>query len=172
MTTYTKDLLLTAAILAAPALGFAQTRQATIKGPGGASGKCTLEVRVDIVAEVDVFGSTGRLRNLAGQPATWTRMECSGPLPARMSDFRFKGIDGRGKMTLVQDPRNNNGTAVIHIEDSKGGSEGYTFDLEWSGASQSAPATESPVSSLPVRGRSRTRRHSRQQPDRDVRAGH
>ncbi len=152
MMKHTKGLLLIAALLAAPPLGFAQTRRATLKGSGGATGKCTIEVRVDIVAEVDVFGDTGLLRTLAGQPATWTRMECSSPVPARMSDFRFKGIDGRGKMTLVQDPRNNNGTAVIHIEDSKGGSEGYTFDLEWSGASESAPATPPPVSGTPVRG--------------------
>jgi len=34
---------------------------------------------------------------------------------------------------LLQDPRNNRGVAVIRIEDPKGGAEGYTFDIEWSG---------------------------------------
>lgn len=108
-----------------------QIRRATMGGSRGTSGKCTIEVRVDITAEVDIYGDSGRLRTLAGQPATWTRMECTDPLPYSMSDFRFKGIDGRGNVKLVQDPRNGNGMAVIHIDDPKGGSEGYTFDIEW-----------------------------------------
>jgi hypothetical protein len=128
-----------AAVVALQAQVPEQIREATIRGSRGTSGKCTIEVRVDIAAEVDVYGNSGRLRTLAGQPATWTRMECSDPLPFNMSDFRFKGIDGRGQMKLVQDPRNNNSMAVIRIDDPKSGSEGYTFDLEWSGASGGSP---------------------------------
>ncbi len=122
-------------VLAAHAQVPDQVRRATITGSGGTSGKCTIEVRVDMIAEVDVYGDSGRLRTIAGQPATWTRMECNNPLPYRMTDFRFRGIDGRGTQQLVQDPRNNNSIAVIRIEDSRSGSEGYTFDIEWSGAS-------------------------------------
>ncbi len=55
-------------------------------------------------------------------------------MPTRPSDFRFTGVDGRGRVNLVQDPRNG-GVAVIRIEDPKGGREGYTFDLEWRGGS-------------------------------------
>jgi hypothetical protein len=116
-----------------------QIRQATISGSRGTSGKCTIEVRVDMSAEVDVYGNSGRLRTLAGQPATWTRMECTDPLPYNMSDFRLKGIDGRGQVKLAQDPRSNNSIAVIRIDDPRSGSEGYTFDIEWSGASGGAP---------------------------------
>src|SRR6476659_8333070 len=116
-----------------------QIRQATISGSRGTSGKCTIEVRVDMSAEVDVYGNSGRLRTMTGQPATWARMDCTDPLPYNMSDFRFRGIDGRGQVKLVQDPRNNNGMAVIRIDDPKSGSEGYTFDIEWSGASGGAP---------------------------------
>ncbi len=68
-----------------------QVRQAAISGSRAASGKCTIAVRVDIAAEVDIYGTSGRLRTLAGQPATWTRIECTDPLPYDMSDFRFKG---------------------------------------------------------------------------------
>jgi hypothetical protein len=56
-----------------------------------------------------------------------------------MADFRFQGVDGRGQARLAQDPRNNNGVAVIRIDDPKGGAEGYTFDIEWSGASGGGP---------------------------------
>ena len=48
-----------------------QIRQATISGSRGTSGKCTIEVRVDMSAEVDVYGNSGRLRTMTGQPATW-----------------------------------------------------------------------------------------------------
>jgi hypothetical protein len=139
MTTGLKWMVLVAAVMAAQAQVSDQIRRATISGSGGTSGKCTIEVRVDISAEVDIYGDSGRLRTLAGQPATWVRLDCSSPLPYNMSDFRFTGIDGRGSVKLLQDPRNNNSMAVIRIDDPKSGSEGYTFDIEWSGASGGSP---------------------------------
>jgi hypothetical protein len=36
---------------------------------------------------------------------------------------------------LVRDPSTNGGVAVVRIQDTKGGREGYTFDLEWRGGS-------------------------------------
>jgi len=54
-------------------------------------------------------------------------------MPANPANFRFVGVDGRGRQTLARDPRNNGGAAVVQIEDSQGGSEGYTFDLLWGG---------------------------------------
>ena len=131
--------VLASAVLSLQAQVPDQIRQATISGSRGTSGKCTIEVRVDMTAEVDVYGNSGRLRTIAGQPATWARMECTDPLPYNMSDFRFRGIDGRGQVKVAQDPRNNNGMAVIRVEDPKSGSEGYTFDIEWSGASGGTP---------------------------------
>jgi len=139
MKTGLKWMVLAVAVAAVQAQVSESIQRATISGSRGSSGKCTIEVRVDITAEVDVYGDSGRLRTLAGQPATWTRMECSDPLPYNMSDFRFRGIDGRGNVRLVQDPRTNNSMAVVRIDDPKGGAEGYTFDLEWSGASGGAP---------------------------------
>lgn len=132
-------MVLSTAVFAVHSQVSEQIQRATISGSGGTSGKCTIEVRVDTAAEVDIYGDSGRLRTVAGQPAAWTRMECNNPLPSGMSDFRFRGIDGRGSVKLAQDPRNNNGMAVIRIDDPKSGSEGYTFDIEWSGASGNAP---------------------------------
>ncbi|MBK7929528.1 MAG: hypothetical protein IPJ98_19205 [Bryobacterales bacterium] len=123
-------------ILAAVALpAFAQRGEpfrATVRGSGD-SGKCTIEVRVDDVAEVEVRGETGYLRTLQGQPASWVRFVCNAPFPSDMQEFKFKGIDGRGRVELRRDPRDNRGSAVVYIVDTKGGSEGYTFDLEWKG---------------------------------------
>jgi hypothetical protein len=54
-------------------------------------------------------------------------------MPPQPANFRFQGIDGRGRQTLLADPISNRGTAVVRIEDPKGGRERYTFDLLWNG---------------------------------------
>jgi hypothetical protein len=96
-----------------------------------AQGKCTFEVVVDGVAEVRVQGSNGTLRTLSGRPATWRRLDCNMPLPANPRNFRFQGVDGRGRQILARRPNDNRGAAVVRIEDPKGGQEGYTGDLIW-----------------------------------------
>ena len=97
------------------------------------SGKCTIEVWVDNTAEVNIRGDRAILRTINGQQAQWRRFECSGPMPPNPSDFKFTGIDGRGRQDLVQDPRNGGGETIVRIEDRQGGGEGYTFDVEWRG---------------------------------------
>jgi hypothetical protein len=111
--------------------GAVETRRADIRG-GGGGGKCTIEVVVDGVAEVEIRGDTGHLRTLSGRPATWRRFVCNQVMPLNPGDFRFRGIDGRGRQELLREPGRGSG-AVVRIEDSKGGAEGYTFDLEWRG---------------------------------------
>ncbi len=99
----------------------------------GGDNKCTFEVRVDGIAEVEIHGDYGVLRTIQGGQAEWRRLDCGGHLPNNPSDFRFKGVDGRGRQKLVRDPRGSGGVAVIRIEDPQGGSEGYTGDVTWSG---------------------------------------
>ena len=113
-------------------------RRATMRGGSPDRGKCTIEVVVDGAADVEVRGDSAVLRNLSGQPPQWRRFECTGPLPANPANFRFSGVDGRGRQTLVRDPRNG-GAAVVRIEDSDNGSEGYTFDLTWGGGGGGYP---------------------------------
>ena len=125
--------LAAAAVVALPSSAQTFQRRATIVGGGGGDrGKCTIEVVVDGAAEVSIRGDQGTIRNLSGNPASWRRFECSSPMPANAGDFRFEGIDGRGRQSLIRDPRNG-GVAVIRIEDPNGGSEGYTFDVMWGG---------------------------------------
>lgn len=109
------------------------SRRAVMTGGGSPdSGKCTIEVVVDGAAEVEVRGDTAVLRNLQGQMPQFRRFECNGVLPANPANFRFAGVDGRGRQELIRDPRNG-GVAVVRITDPDNGSEGYTFDLFWSG---------------------------------------
>ncbi len=123
-------------LLLAPAQSHAQdnTIRANIKG-GGGDGKCTFEVEVDEVAEVEIHGDQGYLRTISGSPARWRRLDCNQALPASPNNFQFKGIDGRGRQDLIRDPNSNGGVAVIRIEDPKNGREGYTGDIMWRGGS-------------------------------------
>jgi len=57
-------------------------------------------------------------------------------MPVNPANFRFAGVDGRGRQDLIRDPRNG-GAAVVRIEDRDGGPEGYTFDLFWGNWDQS-----------------------------------
>ena len=124
-----------AALSAAAAWAQRDTIRANIRG-GGGDGKCTFEVDVDGVAEVEIRGDMGRVRTISGAPATWVRLDCNQVMPTRPYDFRFKGIDGRGRQDLVRDPESNRGVAVVRLEDSKGGRERYTGDLIWRGGSE------------------------------------
>jgi hypothetical protein len=128
-----RSLITIAALTAAalPAGAQIYQRRANLRSEGDpARGKCTVEVVVDGVAEIEIRGDGGEIRTLAGQPATWRRFECNGPLPGNPLNFRFAGVDGRGSQQLVRDPRSG-GVAVVRIEDKPSGAEGYTFNLFW-----------------------------------------
>lgn len=109
------------------------TRRATITGGRGANGNCTIAIDVDGAAEVEISGDTGVLTTLSGQTAVWRRFQCSQPLPHSPGDFDVVGINGRGGIRLIREPRSNRGVAVIRVEDRKGGRDAYTFDLHWRG---------------------------------------
>jgi hypothetical protein len=99
---------------------------------GGGStdrGECTVEVFVDDFPQVEIRGATATVRSISGQSAQLRRFECSSPLPSNPSNFKFDGIDGRGRQSLVRDPRNG-GVAIFRVEDDDG-AKGYTFDLVW-----------------------------------------
>lgn len=126
-----------AAFMLSAVSGWAQaTISAQLTG-GNGSGKCTFEVRVDGVADVQIRGNQGYLQTKAGMPAQWVRLKCNQPLPRNPNNFRFQGIDGRGKQYLLRNPGQNNGIAVIRIEDPKNGYQGYTGDIMWNGGNNS-----------------------------------
>jgi hypothetical protein len=138
--------LATATILGAPVWAQTAQRRATFTGGGGNDGgKCTIEVYVDGSADVEIRGDRGLLRTRSGQPSQWRRFVCSGPMPANPADFRFIGVDGRGRQELIQSPDNGRGAVVVRIQDSNGSGEGYTFDLVWRGGGfDSRPAGQQP----------------------------
>lgn len=97
-------------------------------------GWCSIRVWVD--DEVNIFVEAGRVifETVRGRPARDTGSECSQPLPRgnALSDFQFRGIDGRGEVRLIEDPGpRNRYRAWIRIRDPKGGGEDHHFRLNW-----------------------------------------
>ena len=99
---------------------------------GGGQGKCTVEVVVGDAADVEINGTSAIIRTIRGQNASFVRFQCNQAMPSNPYNFRFQGVDGRGSQTLSRSPQNG-GPAIIHIEDPKRGTEGYTFDIMWDG---------------------------------------
>ena len=106
-------------------------RRATLRNPDNdGRGRCPAVVMVDGAAEIDIRGDTAFLRDLSGAPAQWRRFDCTGPVPSNPVNFRFDGVDGRGRQTLIRDPRDGRGV-VVRIEDPQGGAGEYKFDIAW-----------------------------------------
>jgi hypothetical protein len=66
-------------------------------------------------------------------------------MPTNPGDFRFVGVDGRGRQELIQDPSSGRGAAIVRIQDPEGGAEGYTFDLVWRGGGLAPGPTGQPL---------------------------
>lgn len=97
-------------------------------------GYCVVRVKVDNVVIVHIRGNRIGFETVAGRQAFDQGTECSQPMPAggALADFRFKGVDGRGRVELMEQPSSGNQyTAKVRIEDPKSGDEGYTFKVEW-----------------------------------------
>jgi hypothetical protein len=119
-----------AALAMAPARAQGLQRRAVVPGGGNPEhGSCSGEVMVDGTAEVNVRGDTATARDISGRPPEIRRFECTSPMPANF-DIQFNG-EGRGRIRMIRSPRDNNGAAVIRIEDSEGGANPYRFQLSW-----------------------------------------
>jgi len=129
---------LRAAVLALPAIAVADTTfqprfTSNYRGPAG-GGECTIRVMIDDEANVILRGDTVYVQVVSGGPARDDGSECTGPLPRNVTGFQFRGIDGRGEVRLIEQPsQSNRWSGVVNIRDKKGGSEGYTYRLSWTG---------------------------------------
>ena len=63
-------------------------RTADIRG-GGGDGKCTIEVQVDEVADVEVSGRNVSIRTLSGAPSSIRRFQCNQEMPSNPYEFRL-----------------------------------------------------------------------------------
>ena len=56
----------------------------------------------------------------------------SNPLPRANVTVSVRKRNGRGRVSVVQQPnQSNNYTAIVKIDDDKGGADDYEIEMEW-----------------------------------------
>ncbi len=109
------------------------------------NGYCVVRLRVDDEVVVHIRSNRLGFETVRGRDAHDEGSECSQPMPSSsaLANFRFKGVDGRGRVELAEAPDSGNRyTALVRIQDTKGGDEGYTFRVQWENRNPGA-ATDS-----------------------------
>lgn len=98
------------------------------RGPG----KMTWRGRVDNDVELSVQGNRVRSRERGGSPTVNEQVSFSSPLPRADVRVSVSKRDGRGQVSVVEQPNSsNNYTALIKIDDDKGGADDYEIEVEW-----------------------------------------
>jgi hypothetical protein len=96
-------------------------------------GWCSIRVWVDDEVNIFVAGDRVVFETVSGRRAHDAGSECSQPMPrGGLYDFRFRGVDGRGHVDLVEEPSpRNRYRAWVRIIDRRGGGEEHHFRLWW-----------------------------------------
>jgi hypothetical protein len=98
------------------------------------SGTVAWSGTVDGVDEVVISGSSASVRHVIGAPPREVKASFSAPIPRSPVSVALISANGRGVISVVQQPSAANGyTAIVRIDDSaKGGDKRYEFTLRWS----------------------------------------
>ncbi len=102
---------------------YKQDRQGFFEFRGRVDGVVVLRIRTDrVYADV-----------LSGAPVQVERFSFTQPLPsAPLKEIKVEKKDGRGEVTLLEQPSIANGnTAAVQVTDRKGGDDRYHFRLAW-----------------------------------------
>ncbi len=88
---------------------------------------------VDDVAEIRIRGRRVDYYSRSGRPLYNVRSDVRGAgLPDYAVPLDLRRLSGRGNVSIVQYPREWNGwTAIIRVNDSRSGADGYDIDLRW-----------------------------------------
>ncbi len=97
------------------------------------AGALRISAAVDDVVEIRIRGRRVDVVTRSGREVFNVRYDVRGSgLPAYAVPLDLRRYAGRGNAFIAQYPRDwNNWTAVIRIDDSRGGVDGYDLDLRW-----------------------------------------
>jgi hypothetical protein len=96
------------------------------------SGTMTWTGRVDDYVELNIQGTQVSSRERGGSQTLNERVSFSNPLPRADVMVLVNKRNGRGRVSVVQQPnRSNNYTAIVKIDDEKGGADDYVIEMEW-----------------------------------------
>ncbi|MCO6510042.1 MAG: hypothetical protein J5I65_04545 [Aridibacter famidurans] len=100
--------------------------------PGQSDAGMTWSGRVDDVVRVRIVGRQAIANAISGRPVSNIRYNFNYDLPRRNVNVTVERTNGRGSVSVIQQPNAMNGyAAVIEIRDSSGGSDQYSFDVFW-----------------------------------------
>ena len=98
------------------------------------SGSMQWSGTVNDVVQISIRNRNAQTRTISGRPYTDDSFSFNGRAPRQNADISVNKTDGRGKVSIVQQPnRRNNFTTIVQIVDKKSGADRYRFTLNWSG---------------------------------------
>jgi len=112
----------------------ARAEQARLEASALRSGTVAWSGLVDGVDEVVISGSSASVRHVNGNPPREVKASFSAPVPRSPVKVALISANGRGVISVVQQPSAANGyTTIVRVDDSaKGGDKRYEFTLRWS----------------------------------------
>jgi hypothetical protein len=105
-------------------------------GQGTATGSATWGGRVDNRANIILRGNSLTAVDLTNSGLTTTQQFVNGSLPRRESNVTVRKLNGRGTVTVIQQPsRFNNFEAIVQISDPRSGADNYRIEINWQASS-------------------------------------
>ena len=101
--------------------------------PKSKEGRLDLKLHVDGSLNMLIQGDRIRYKVMSGRPPRDDGSEFNQPLPSgTLKSFEVNKKDGRGKVVVMEEPTaTNNFTALIQIDDPKGGEGKYKIEVKW-----------------------------------------
>lgn len=101
-------------------------------GSNGRAPEMTWSGNVDGVVRISINGRRARASKYSGRNPSNVRSNFDDDLPRNNVVVTLRKREGRGSVRIIEQPRANNGyTAVVEIDDSRSGSDFYSFELNW-----------------------------------------
>lgn len=96
------------------------------------SGSVQWRGRVDQTVDIIITGDFVDSRDVSGSGMSVTSSRLTGYLAQRPGRVNANKRDGRGQVSVIQQPsRNNNYTAIVRISDTDSGADNYSVDINW-----------------------------------------
>lgn len=101
---------------------------------GGSTGTAYWNGRVDDRGNIVIRGNSMYAENVSGNGIQTYNQNMNGYLPRRSTMVMASKSAGRGSVSVIQQPnRSNNFTAIVQVNDSKGGAGDYRIEISWTG---------------------------------------
>ncbi len=96
------------------------------------SGSVTWRGRVDQKANIIIYGADVQTEDVSGTGISGVDFRVTGSLARRPGTINVRKRNGRGTVTVLQNPsRENDYTAIVQVFDPNGGADNYEVEITW-----------------------------------------